>query len=108
MERDPIESRRVSVAQDQASNVSGSNELYPLLPSLNDLLLSPEFESLLLSFPRNAIVRSGRATLEELRDEISIGVHTRESLMEELERLPGRVASVLSRESRFSLRAVIN
>jgi len=94
--------------QNEASNASVSNEIYQLLPSLNDLLLSPIFGSLLLSSPRSAVVGLTRIALDQLREEISNGFHTRASLIDQVALLPSRVATALSRESQFSLRAVIN
>lgn len=96
------------MAQNEASNVTVSNEMYKLLPSLNDLVLSPSFSLLLLSFPRSAIVNSIRLALDQLRGEISKGFHTRESLMDQVALLPSLVENALNRESQFSLRTVIN
>ncbi len=96
------------MAQNEASNVTVSNAMYKLLPSLNDLVLSPRFALLLLSAPRSAVVNSIRLALDRLREEISKELHTRESLMEQLALLPSLVENAVNRESQFSLRAVIN
>ncbi len=96
------------MAQNEASNVAVSNEMYKLLPSLNDFLLSPRFALLLLSFPRSAVVNSMRLTLDHLRGEIAKGLHTRESLIDQVALLPTLVENALNRESRFSLSGVIN
>jgi L-seryl-tRNA(Ser) seleniumtransferase len=94
------------VAQSEGASVS--NEMYKILPSLNDLVLSPGFALLLRAFPRSAVVTSIRSALDQLRGEISSGLHTRESLIGQVALLPSTVENALRRGPHFSLRAVIN
>jgi L-seryl-tRNA(Ser) seleniumtransferase len=83
-------------------------ELYRLLPSLNDLLLSADFKALLRSHSRGAVVRCTRAALDELRYQISIGQHTRLTVAERLSHLANAVSAGLGPERSYSLRPVIN
>ena len=91
---------------DRSKNQSG--ELYRRLPSLNEVLLSSDFEPLLCSHPRGAVVITARATLQHIREEISLGLHTPVSLLEQLSSLPAVVKASLAREASYSLRRVIN
>src|SRR5580700_486519 len=66
-----------------SENVAGNSEvrgLYSLLPSLNDLLLTPGFAAILLGESRSTVVRSTRAVLHRIRQEISDGQHTHASV----------------------------
>ena len=82
--------------------------LYSLLPSVNDLLLSPEFAAMLQAEPRGPVVRSTRCVLLRIRQEISQGQHTPESLNRRVAELHIEVAREIARNRRYSLRRVIN
>ncbi|HET9085936.1 MAG TPA: L-seryl-tRNA(Sec) selenium transferase [Acidobacteriaceae bacterium] len=82
--------------------------LYRLLPSLHDLLLTAEFGALLQSHSRKVVVSAARATLAQIRHEISDGQHTATSLVVRMASLADEVATELVCNSRFSLQPVIN
>jgi len=82
--------------------------LYSLLPSVNDLLLSPEFAAMLQAEPRGTVVRSTRCVLLRIRQEISQGQHTPESLNRRVAELHIEIADNIARNRRYSLRRVIN
>ena len=82
--------------------------LYRLLPSVNELLLTPECESLLDSYSRRQLLNAARATLAELRREIASHQHTAESLNLTLATLADRIMKHLSASRKYSLRPVIN
>ncbi len=83
-------------------------DLYRLLPSVNEWLLSPECQSLLDSYPRHRLLAAVRATLAELRQEIASGQHTADSLNLILATLTDRIRKQLSTPRSYSLRPVIN
>jgi L-seryl-tRNA(Ser) seleniumtransferase len=90
------------------SNERKSDNLYSLLPSVNDLLLDPEFSSLVQSHSHNAVVHAARTVLLCLKQEIVEGRHTHASLQERLSTLDLAVSSELMKSANFSLRRVIN
>jgi L-seryl-tRNA(Ser) seleniumtransferase len=82
--------------------------LYSLLPSVNDLLLSPEFAAMLQTASRNTVVRSTRCVLLRIREEIREGQHTQGSLHSRVAQLPIEIARDIAWNRRYSLRRVIN
>ena len=82
--------------------------LYSLLPSVNDLLLSPEFAAMLQAASHNTIVRLARGVLLQVRQEIREGQHSQASLHMRLAGLPAEIAREIARSRRYSLRRVIN
>jgi L-seryl-tRNA(Ser) seleniumtransferase len=82
--------------------------LYSLLPSLNALLLSPDFAAILQMESRSTVVRSTRAVLLRIRQEIGEGGHTQVSLKGRVAGLHMAVVSEISQNRRYSLRRVIN
>ena len=82
--------------------------LYSLLPSLNDLLLSPHFAVMLKLESHSTVVRSTRAVLFNIRQEIAEGQHTPASLNSRLAGLHLAVTHEISQNKRYSLRRVIN
>src|SRR3984885_12492783 len=82
--------------------------LYRLLPSLNDLLLSPEFTAMLQAESRSTVVRSTREVLLRIKQEISNGEHTHASLGSRVAGLDTEVVTEIARNRRYSLRRVIN
>lgn len=82
--------------------------LYSLLPSVNDLLLSPEFAAMLQTASRNTVVRSTRCVLLRIREEIREGQHTQGSLNSRVAQLPIEIAREIAWNRRYSLRRVIN
>jgi L-seryl-tRNA(Ser) seleniumtransferase len=85
-----------------------AQKLYSLLPSLNDLLLAPPFAAILQIESHSTVVRSMRAVLLRVRQEIAEGQHTHASLLNRLAVLHLAVASEIRQNKRYSLRRVIN
>jgi L-seryl-tRNA(Ser) seleniumtransferase len=90
------------------SNDHDVRSLYRLLPSLNDLLLSPEFSAMLQAESRGTVVRSTRDVLLRIKQEISDGLHTHASLDSRVAGLDTEVITEIARNKRYSLRRVIN
>jgi L-seryl-tRNA(Ser) seleniumtransferase len=86
----------------------GLRSLYSLLPSLNDLLLDRRFSAMVQMESRSTVVRSTRATLLRIRQEIAEGQHTPASLNQRLAALDLAVAGEIEQNKRYSLRRVIN
>ena len=91
----------------QTPDRSGGN-LYRLLPSLHDLLGTPGFAALLETEPRSFIVHAARRVLSRLQQKIGEGLHTQASLESELVFIHVTVAQEITRNSRYSLRRVVN
>src|SRR5580698_8223477 len=87
---------------------SETRSLYSLLPSLNDLLLGPHFAAILRIESHSTVVRSTRAVLLRVRQEIAEGQHTHDSLKNRLSELHLAVADEINEKKRYSLRRVIN
>jgi L-seryl-tRNA(Ser) seleniumtransferase len=82
--------------------------LYSSLPSLNDLLLEPRFSAAVRVESRDSVVRSMRAVLLRIREEIAEGQHDPASLSQRLGELHLAVAGEIEQNKRYSLRRVIN
>ena len=82
--------------------------LYSLLPSLNDLLLDPASSAIVQAESHSTVVRSTRAMLSRVKQEIAEGQHTLASLNHRLAELHRAVAGEIERDKRYSLRRVIN
>ena len=85
-----------------------AQSLYSLLPSLNDLLLTPQFAVILQFESHSTVVRSARAVLFRIRQKIAEGLHTPASLNRCLTGLHLAVAHEISQNKRYSLQRVIN
>jgi L-seryl-tRNA(Ser) seleniumtransferase len=85
-----------------------AQSLYSLLPSLNDLLLTPQFAVILQFESHSTVVRSARAVLFRIRQKIAEGLHTPASLNGCLTGLHLAVAHEISQNKRYSLQRVIN
>jgi L-seryl-tRNA(Ser) seleniumtransferase len=85
-----------------------SDNLYSLLPSLNDLLLTQNFAALLEIHPRALIVSTARAALAQLKQKIASGRHTPQSIETALASIHVTVANQLAVAARYRLRRVIN
>jgi L-seryl-tRNA(Ser) seleniumtransferase len=109
MEQLPTCKRRMHSIPTQATrNEREPDNLYSLLPSVNDLLLDPTFSALILSHSHNAVVHAVRMVLLCLKQEISGGQHTLPSLRERLATLDVAVSDELRQTTNFSLLRVIN
>jgi L-seryl-tRNA(Ser) seleniumtransferase len=82
--------------------------LYSLLPSINNLLLTSHFAKILQFESHSTVVRSARAVLFSIRQEIAEGLHTPASLDSRLVGLHLAVAHEIYQNKRYSLRRVIN
>ena len=85
-----------------------SEDLYRMLPSVNDLLQMEVTQPLLRRRSRAVVVNAIRSTLERLREEIAGGIHTPSTMKERLEAFPTILEDDLRRAFQFSLRPVIN
>ena len=83
-------------------------DLYRLLPSVNEFLLAPACRPLLDAYPRNRVVQAIRATLAALRTEIGEGHHSVETLQHVMGTFADRVHDRLESPRSYSLRPVIN
>lgn len=84
------------------------DELYRKLPSVNDLVLTAEFHQPVATYGRLRVVDAVRAILDNLRNEIAIGLHTNETLEQKLASMAEQVNGVLNAGPSYSLRPVIN
>ncbi len=82
--------------------------LYSSLPSLNDLLLNADFATILQVESHSTVVRSTRAVLLRVKQEIAEGRYTHASLKNFLAELHLAVADEINQRKRYSLRRVIN
>jgi L-seryl-tRNA(Ser) seleniumtransferase len=96
------------MTSEQAKIGCDPGSLYRLLPSLNDLLLSPAFLALLQLHSHSEVTSSSRAVLARLKREIAEGQHTPASLTSVLGSFDLAVADELDRRTRYSLCRVIN
>lgn len=87
---------------------NASSDLYRLIPSLHELLLTPGFARLLETESRESVLCGARAVLSHLKREIADGHHTPASLQREIDSVSVTVAETLAQGSRYSLRRVIN
>ncbi len=86
----------------------GESNLYRLLPSLHDLLLTPGFAALLETKPRDSTIDATRIVLSRLKQEIAAGQHTQASLKRQLDFVHVTVADQIALASLYTLRRVIN
>ena len=86
----------------------GESNLYRLLPSLHDLLLTPGFAALLETKPRDSTIDATRIVLSRLKQEIAEGRHTQASLKRQLDFVHVTVADQIALASLYTLRRVIN
>lgn len=89
------------------TNVSRTN-FYRMLPPVNEVLGIQRVETLLQVYPRDAVVHAIQKSLDEIRREISIGIHSEETLSVRLDRLSEAICNRLKQPVVFSLRPVIN
>ena len=84
------------------------SNLYRLIPSLHELLLTPGFAALLETHSRESVVSAAHTVLARLKQEIAEGRHTQASLEGKLALLRVTVAGQIAQGARYSLRRVIN
>ena len=61
---------------EQSSNGSETSNLYRMLPSVNDLLLTPNVAALLQIHSRSAVLDSSRAVLLRVKQQIATALGT--------------------------------
>lgn len=83
-------------------------QLYRLLPSLDEILRRPEFLALMELHPRVALAQAARAELAHARTEIAQGIHTAETLHVFIESLGEAVARQMNEAARPTLIPVLN
>jgi L-seryl-tRNA(Ser) seleniumtransferase len=89
------------------TNVSQTN-FYRMLPPVNEVLGTQRVETLLQVYPRDTVVHAIQKSLDEIRREIAIGIHSEETLSVRLAALPETINNQLKQPIAFSLRPVIN
>src|ERR1700712_2986987 len=89
-------------------NGTGQENLYQRVPSVNDLLLGPNFQGLLGTHERSVVVQATRDELTALKQQIALGQTSQHDMATHLDLLPDRVSERLQQRFRYSLRRVIN
>lgn len=84
------------------------DDLYRRLPSVNELLLTPEIQQFIDAHGRDRVLETIRTRIHDLRKLISANQHSSESLDAELASLTHSIAASLQRGPQYSLRPVIN
>ena len=84
------------------------DELYRKLPSVNELIITSGFQLLVAKHGRERVLHAVRQALEQVRDEITAGTHSSETLERRLGSLAELVSAELESCPRYSLRRVIN
>jgi L-seryl-tRNA(Ser) seleniumtransferase len=84
------------------------SDLFRRLPSIDDLLRSPELADVVAREGHTTVTESARAVLARLRDELAAGTLDEAGLELALSGLPAAVQRELRRTTEFSLRRVIN
>ncbi len=88
---------------------ASKSDLYRLLPSVDELLKSPELAGLLAREGQPTVAESVRAVLASVREEISSGTIANQDAVElAVSHLPQAIARHLSSAMEFSLKPVIN
>ena len=82
--------------------------LFRLLPSLDELLRLPVIEALVQRGGRSATIAAARASLEQLRTDITAGKLDEAQIRSRLDELPRTVEQRLRQSLAYSLRPVIN
>ncbi len=82
--------------------------LYRALPPVNELLLAPPLAEFGSPHGRARLLETIRRVLDGTRREIAQGLHSSASLENLVRELPARILEEMRRNSRFSLRRVIN
>jgi L-seryl-tRNA(Ser) seleniumtransferase len=82
--------------------------LFRLLPSLDELLRHPAIEALVQRQGRSVTIAAARASLEQLRTDITAGKLDEAQIRSRLDELPRTVEQRLRQSLAYSLRPVIN
>ena len=83
-------------------------DLYRMLPSVNEILLTPEILDAIERHGRERVVTALRETLVTIRAETAAGQLSGEDLQVQIGSIARRLSSVLKRGPQYSLRPVIN
>ena len=90
-------------------SIASKADLYRVIPSVDELLKSPDFSELLAREGQPAVTESIRAVMGSVREEISSGTLGNQEAVElAVSHLPQAVARHLHSAMEFSLRPVIN
>ena len=84
------------------------SDLFRLLPSIDDLLRTPQIGALVQREGRATTTEAARAALEQLRSDIAAGELDEAQMKSKLDDLPRDVEQKLQRSLAYSLRPVIN
>ena len=84
------------------------SSLFRLLPSLDELLRHPAIEALVQRQGRSVTIAAARASLEQLRTDITAGKLDEAQIRSRLDELPRTVEQRLRQSLAYSLRPVIN
>lgn len=95
-------------AKPMPSTEESRDVLYRALPSVQELLLTPQLAELTSSGGRGRVLETIRRILDNTRREIAQGLHTSATRETFLRDLPARVVETMQRDAQFSLRRVIN
>lgn len=95
-------------AKDLQDREAMRDELYRKLPSVNEVVVAPAVEPLIVRFGRERVVHATRQILAQLRDEIGTGKYSEQTLDSQLGSLSTQVDVWLRRGPRYSLRGVVN
>ena len=87
---------------------TGLEELYRRLPSVNELLLTPDVEKLIETYGRDRVVAAIRESLVAIRERISCGELSAAALESEIRSISDEVSRALRRGPDYSLKPVIN
>jgi len=85
-----------------------NNNLYSLLPKVDELLANDKINQLIDEVPRRLIVDSIREAINTLREDISSGKLSREILEDEIDNLPEKICGKAMKNNQFNLRRVVN
>lgn len=92
----------------RARTEPSTDALYRMLPSVQELLLSPVIAERVRAGGHDRAVQTIRRILEGIRREIGKGLHSSSSLQRLIETLPAQIAESMGQSNQFSLRPVIN
>jgi len=90
------------------SPIKTQQELFRLLPSVDELLRSDELQALLVRQGRAAAIEAARALLDRLRARIATGEMTEERVAMAIGDAPREIVEQLQASMAYSLRPVIN
>jgi L-seryl-tRNA(Ser) seleniumtransferase len=97
-----------STEKARALTQTSMDALYRMLPSVQELLLSPAVAERMKSRGHARAVQTIRGLLEEIRRQIGKGLDSSSTLKRLVDKLPEQIADAMEQSNLFSLRPVIN